>query len=177
MKLPTLLLLGLTALTHATPVILHDRAQVSAAQIDDAATKLDALAAKVDTLSASISNPPLSTFNPSTLGANPVVPDQTIATHPSTTDSEKDALADAVAPQLADLETALAEATALIEGGAAAQKRSSSSSEIGPRTTSCSDACLTGKANGLVVVISGTVSGLVGCLGVGEYPVSWPVWV
>lgn len=59
MKLSTLLLLGLTALTHATPVaLLHDRAQVSAAQIDDAATKLDALAAKVDTLSASISNPP-----------------------------------------------------------------------------------------------------------------------
>lgn len=60
MKLPTLLLLGLTALTHATPVLLQDRAQVSAAQLDDAATKLDALAAKVDTLSASISTPPTS---------------------------------------------------------------------------------------------------------------------
>lgn len=62
MKLPTLLLLGLTALTHATPVLLQDRAQVSAAQLDDAATKLDALAAKVDTLSASISTPPTSPF-------------------------------------------------------------------------------------------------------------------
>ncbi|KAK1833985.1 hypothetical protein QBC39DRAFT_328647 [Podospora conica] len=138
---PTLLLLGLAALTYATPVLLQDRAQVSAAQVDDAATKLDALTAKVETLSASIN--------------------ETVATMPSSTEAEKDALADAVAPELKELETALAEATALIEGGA--QKRADGG--LVPRT--CSDSCLTGKANGLVVMISGTVSGLVGCLGVG----------
>ena len=65
---------------------------------------------------------------------------------------------------MAELETALAEATALIEAGAGAQKRENG--VLAPRT--CSNSCLTGKANGLVVVISGTVSGLVGCLGVGE---------
>ena len=65
---PTLLLFGmLAALTHANPLLLpHDRrAQVSAAQIDDAATKLDALAAKVDTLSASISTSPSPSPSPS----------------------------------------------------------------------------------------------------------------
>ena len=86
------------------------------------------------------------------------MPDQTVASMPSSTEAEKDKLAEAVAPRVKELENALAEATALIEG---AQKRST---EISPRT--CSDSCLTGKANGLVVIISGTVSGLVGCLGV-----------
>ena len=86
--------------------------------------------------------------------------DQTVASMPSSTEAQKDELAKAVAPQVQALETALEEATALIEG---AQKRSTG---ISPRT--CSDSCLTGKANGLVVMISGTVSGLVGCLGVCE---------
>jgi hypothetical protein len=74
---------------------------------------------------------------------------------------------------VAELETALAEATALIEAGVGAQKREDG--VLAPRT--CSDSCLTGKANGLVVVISGTVSGLVGCLGVGELPIYLPVRV
>jgi len=81
---------------------------------------------------------------------------------PSTTDAEKDKIATAVAPQLKELETALTETTALIKN--ASQKKRSTA---GLEARSCSDSCLTGKANGLVSMITGTVTGLVGTLGVG----------
>lgn len=81
---------------------------------------------------------------------------------PTSTAEEKDKAAEAVAPKLKELEAAVQEATALIEG-----TKNDKRGEHGKR--SCSDSCLTGKANGLVAMITGTVSGLVGCLGVCEF--------
>lgn len=93
--------------------------------------------------------------------------DQTAASMPATTDAEKDKVAAAVAPQLKELEVALTETTALIKN--ASQNKRSTPTATGLEARSCSDSCLVGKANGLVTMITGTVTGLVGTLGVGEY--------
>jgi hypothetical protein len=58
------------------------------------------------------------------------------------------------------LELALAETTALLQSS---EKRFASSN------SDCSDACLTGKATAVVALISGTIKGVVGKFGVGEF--------
>jgi hypothetical protein len=82
---------------------------------------------------------------------------------PSTTEAEKDRIVQVVAPQMQALQLAIAEATSMIQ---TPNKRSIEASGLQAR--SCSDTCLTGKAVGLVAEISGTITGLVGKLGVSK---------
>lgn len=83
---------------------------------------------------------------------------------PAKTEAEKDAVTVAVALQMKELEAALKEATDLIAKG-------SGSNKLVKSRGGCSDSCLTNKAGGLVAMITGTVTGLVGTLGVGRVTV------
>jgi len=88
---------------------------------------------------------------------------------PANTDAEKDKVAAAVAPKMKQLEDALKKTAELI---GSPQKRSGDVADATIEARSCSDSCLLGKANGLVTMITGTVTGLVGTIGVGEFRLS-----
>jgi len=89
-------------------------------------------------------------------------PDKTMAATPKNL-SEKEAqkVADKIAPQINQLNAALAEAQDAIESQS--DKRSENVQAGG-----CSNSCLLGKANGLVAEISGTLKGVIGILGIGK---------
>lgn len=86
-----------------------------------------------------------------------------MAATPSTLSAaEKDAVAQQIAPQMKELEAALADATAMINS------QSKRSLPLAIEARSCSDSCLTGKASGLVAEISGTLKGVIGTLGISK---------
>lgn len=85
--------------------------------------------------------------------------------------AQKQAVAEQIAPQMQQLEAALAQATAVIESES---RRRSVEADVEARAAACTSSCLTGKAGGLVAEISGTIKGVVGILGVGKFPSRHP---